>query len=95
MSRSRKIAVFKERSKKRYQGINKLRQRFIRRKEKLYTQIFFDSANLEDYLYPNRKEIFNNYIFFDDDRFDIEHRYSNKEKSKQDNIDHVNKWRRK
>ncbi|BES63120.1 hypothetical protein DCPSUM001_33640 [Dysgonomonas capnocytophagoides] len=95
MSRSRKVAIFKERSKKRYRGISRLRHRLIRRKEKLYTQNVLSSSNFDDYLYLNRKEIFDSYAYFDDDRFDIEHRYSNKEKSEQDNVDHINKWRRK
>ena len=49
---------------------------------------------MEDYIIPNHHEIFNDYDYCDY-KFIPEYRYSNKDGLKPDNIEHLNKWRRK
>lgn len=86
MSRSYRKAIIKEKDKTYFRKIRRICNSYIRD--------IVNFSDMEDCLIPKRQEIFKDYDYCDY-RFNIEYRYSNKEKSEQDNIDHVNKWRRK
>ena len=86
MSRSYRKAIIKDKDRTYFRKIRRICNSYIRG--------VVNFLDMEDYLIPKRQEIFNDYNYCDH-RYNIEYGYSNKEKSKQDNIDHVNKWRRK
>lgn len=92
MSRSYRKAIVKDKPKN--YKISQFANRIIRRVEGGYVRSILSLADMETYNIPSRAEIFNAYDYCDY-RFVPEYRYSNKEKSEQDNIDYVNKWRRK
>lgn len=92
MSRSYRKAIIKDKSKN--YKISQFANRIIRRVENGYVRDILSLEDMESYNIPDRSEIFNDYDYCDY-RFVPEYRYSNKEKLDQDNIDHVNKIRRK
>lgn len=92
MSRSYRKAIIKDKPKN--YKISQFANRIIRRVERGYVKNILFLSDMETYNIPSRSEIFNAYDYCDY-RFVPEYRYSNKEKSEQDNIDYVNKWRRK
>lgn len=91
MSRSYRKAIIKDSSLRRNRRMYLLINRIIRRREKSYMYLL----DTDDSYIPDRKHLFNIWNYFDNSRFNIEHLYSNKQKLEQDNIDHINKYRRK
>lgn len=92
MSRSYRKAIIKDKPKN--YKISQFANRIIRRVESGYVRSILSLADMESYNIPSRVEIFNAYDYCDY-RFVPEYKYSNKDKSEQNNIDHVNKLRRK
>ena len=94
MSRSYRKAIVKDKPK--HYKMSSFANRIIRRVERGCVRSILSLADMDSYYVPSRAVIFKDYDYCDSHFFPkVEYLYSNKQKSDPDNIDHVNKWRRK
>ena len=92
MSKSYRKAIIKDKPKN--YNISRFYHRTVRRVQNQSIRNIPNLSDIDEYVIPREKEIFNDWNYCDY-RFVPEYWYSNKEKLKQENVNHIKKWRRK